>query len=291
MAANQLSAPMRVWKELYTASEAVDLLCMLATRLREPALTALHCSTSTHLANVALPAVQPPVTRLRELAGKTCSTSHPAKAAPSWTWSTVTRLREPADCAPKCSTVCILLGLALFLQLCSAVECKQMMPSPKPKRKAISPCENLKTKPKLAVSPIIIELAPRSTSDSSTESFMTAKMNNSDAFAMDQSVKLYDNFSVRVATKNGEVFEGALDRPQCVTIWNSLQLEKSLLYGICLIQTPNKPFMAKFQLSEDFDVDLIESELKVRIGDDEYGMVVVPPREPPQNWEIISPLL
>jgi len=151
------------------------------------------------------------------------------------------------------------------------------------KRKANSPRESLKLKLKICGESQgenqLYKVITLPKVDSSTESFQTAEMSTSSK--MDQSITIHKNFSVRVTKKNGEPFEGGLDRPQCFIIWKKLALDPNLLYGIALNQTPDRPFMAKFELNEGIDVEELPSDLKVKIDRDEYEMTVLMPKDPP----------
>jgi len=141
------------------------------------------------------------------------------------------------------------------------------------KRKANSPCENLsKSKPK-TINPSIIMPKPKSVKPVELEER-----------GMDESIQPVDNFCIRVVSKNGEEFFGALSQTQCHQLWMSLELNKinkDLLYGIALIQSDDRPFMVKFQLSDTIYLEEIIGEFTRNIDNDEYNLKVIAPREPP----------
>jgi len=168
----------------------------------------------------------------------------------------------------------------------------------KQKRKANSPCENLvKTKPRIVENSkrtaIVSPVVKTKTVDTSTDSPKSAEMNSTLGkmdLMMDLSGQMFDTFNMRVVTRNGEPFEGALTRPQCFSIWKEFHLPRETLYGIALIQVPDKPFMATYQLNESIDLMNIPPEIKVSIDGNEYGLALVIPRDPPptlgENFDV-----
>jgi len=190
-------------------------------------------------------------------------------------------LDSAVQLSPQCATVWLVhcTGTSVKSTGYSAPNVnKQLEMKENSKRKAKSPCENLaKSKSRIV--------------DSSTDSFKSAasfdspispKMNNKNT--METSAQMSDHFNIRVTKKDGEPFVGGFDRSQCFEIWQHLDLyPNDLLYGISLIQVPDRPFMANFQLNELADVDMIPSVIKCKIGGSEYEMSPVLPRAPPPN--------
>jgi len=74
---------------------------------------------------------------------------------------------------------------------------------------------------------------------------------------------------------------GALSETQCLEIWKSLGMKPSLLYGIALIHSNDRPFMVKFQLNDMVFLDELETDFVRKIGTDEFSMKIVKPRDPP----------
>jgi len=140
-------------------------------------------------------------------------------------------------------------------------------------------------KPTVAVTPLVRpgDRSLESLSDSfdtaeKFDSFSTAEMSTSSQ--MDQSLQMFDHFFYRVMTKGEDKFEGALTRAQCFVIWREIK-SKDDLYGIALIQIPERPFMCKFQLKSVSNLEDIPAKLSVKIDGNEYGMTLVIPKDPP----------
>jgi len=147
-----------------------------------------------------------------------------------------------------------------------------MAKNKKTKRQASSPCENLiKSKPKIEVEEAISE-----------DLFQSFESQQS---TMNNSTQAYDHFCIRVVAKNNEDFVGALSLSDCKVVWNSLDLgvNNSLLYGIALIQSQDRPFMMKFQLNDAMFLDELKPEFKLKLDEDEYTLKLVTPREAPPN--------
>jgi len=138
------------------------------------------------------------------------------------------------------------------------------------KRKANSPCENPKSKPKTDKN-----LTKETLKLGQFESRMSD-------VSMNTSLEIVDSITLRVVKKDEEKFEGALTRSQCSVIWkNYLRLADDLLYGVSLVQVPDRPFMVDFQLNESVSIEEIERSKTVKIGESSYEVELFVPRDPP----------
>jgi len=143
------------------------------------------------------------------------------------------------------------------------------------KRKASSPCVSSKGKAKIL------------DSNTTFESLSTID-NKSDADISLMNISMDENpvdvVTIRVATKDGEKFLGALSRPQAFSIWKKgLELDGKLVSGIALVQNPDKPFMIVYHLHDDIDLNTVKCEFNILIEEAEYCGQKVLPRPPPPN--------
>jgi len=134
------------------------------------------------------------------------------------------------------------------------------------KRKASSPCVSSKGKAKIL--------------DSNT----TFDSLNSEEMGIDESMEknMVDEVTVRVLSRNGEKFVGALNRPQAFSIWKkAMCLNGALVSGIALDQSADRPFLIIFHLHEDVDLDEVKDKFSILIEEAEFICEKVVPKPPP----------
>jgi len=131
------------------------------------------------------------------------------------------------------------------------------------KRKANSPCESSKQK------------ILNQTEEDSSDSFES----------LDQSMEMMmtDVAVVRILTKNGENFVGALDRPQAFMGWTQGVNAPSgiKVVGIALNQQPDRPFMIDYHLNKEMDMELLNKKYEFMIDDNKFTAEIVVPKPPP----------
>lgn len=74
----------------------------------------------------------------------------------------------------------------------------------------------------------------------------------------------------RIVTRNGENFFGALSRRQVYEIWNTFDLDSTLIRGLSLMQAPKRPFMFDFFLHEPVDILAVPRVFKHQIDGATY---------------------
>jgi len=175
------------------------------------------------------------------------------------------------------------------------------------KRKASSPCESEKKSSKLNISAVSDQSSNLNSSPCELEKNISAvsdQSNNlnssvgsgrffysfeemSDQDMDTDSTKLV---TFRVLKRNGEPFEGALDRTSAMTIWEKgLNLPKTMIYGISLVAIPKKPFLIDYQLHDLIGLEEVPKQFKTLIGEVEFtGEILLPKARPPALGEEVD---
>jgi len=150
------------------------------------------------------------------------------------------------------------------------------------KRKANSPCESSKQK-------LLNQTQNSNESSDSFDEWLNQTQNSnksSDSFeSLDQSweMMMTDVVVVRVLTKNGENFVGALDRPQAFMGWTQgVKVPSGInVIGIALNQHPDRPFMIDYHLNKEMDVDAMTKKFDFNIDENKFTAEIVLPKPPP----------
>jgi len=130
------------------------------------------------------------------------------------------------------------------------------------KRKARSPCENKLKSFRDYTSP-----------ETSFESCESLEFSTESTEEMSRTRII----TVRVVTRDGEPFLGALTRPQGLTLWvDGYKQPKEALYGISLCESKDKPFMFDFRLNVETSVERIPKTVEAKIGEHSYVFEYVP---------------
>lgn len=143
------------------------------------------------------------------------------------------------------------------------------------KRKARSPCESDKTKstklsstPEKQNSEIAANLNFSLESIDENPSWWSYLSAMSD-HEMDSGIR---SVSYIIETRNGEAFKGAFDRPTAKKVWEiGVKLSGTLIYGISLNQSTDRPFMVDYELHENVEWNDCPSSIEAKIGDVTYA--------------------
>lgn len=147
------------------------------------------------------------------------------------------------------------------------------------KRKASSPCVSAKGKAKVLDNNTTFDSI--SSFGSAPDSFTSFIDRNMSTNNMSVEEKPTDTVTIRITTREGEKFLGALSRPQAFSIWRkALKMEANLVSGIALSQSKDKPFLIVYHLHDDIDLNLIVEKFSILFDEAEFCGEKVVPRPP-----------